>query len=215
MKFTKEDARKELMSKIPNKGQTLNLSERSIDEMLETLMTSLANDETEMNDFIEAALPIFRTADGNIKNDVSVGISKYKEANPPIDPKKGNGKKTEQPLDDANQKLLERLEALERELEENKKTKQVENKKKQLVEEMKKKGIKDDEWIENFLSEVSVTEDVDVEAKATHYVEFYNKMNAQVTRNATPGGTGGSTSEKELSDFIKGASDFVKSQRLE
>ena len=79
MKFTKEDARKELMSKIPNKGQTLQLSERSINEMLETLMPLVANDETELSDFVDRVLPTFKTADGNVRHEVSAGINKYKE----------------------------------------------------------------------------------------------------------------------------------------
>ena len=44
MKFTKEDAYKELVKLMTAKGEALNLSSRSINEQLEKLMPLLAND---------------------------------------------------------------------------------------------------------------------------------------------------------------------------
>lgn len=214
MKFTKEDARKELMSKIPNKGQTLNLSERSINEQLDTLIPLIVNDETELNDFIEKVLPVFKTADGNVKNDVSVGINEYKKNNPtqqntpPKEPKK------EEPIvDNVNEALLKRLEALESELAESKKNKTIKGLREQLVSEMKNKGVKDDEWIESFVSEINITEDFDVNAKAEHYVGVYNKMNARINPNVTPKSTGsGNSDEKRISDVIAAAAQLAKNE---
>ena len=215
MKFTKEDARKELMSKIPNKGQTLNLSERSINEQLDTLIPLIANDETELNGFIEKVLPIFKTADGNVKNDVSVGINEYKKNNPPqqttttVVEKKGE----EVAVDNANEALLKRLEALESELAESKKNKTIKGLREQLVSEMKNKGVKDDEWIESFVSEINITEDFDVNAKAEHYVGVYNKMNARINPNVTPKSTGsGNSDEKRISDVIAAAAQLAKNE---
>lgn len=214
MKFTKEDARKELMGKIPQKGQTLNLSERSINEMLDTLMPLLANDETEISDFVEQVLPTFRTADGNVKNDVSVGINEYKKNNPvnpttpPVEPKP-----KEKVEDNPNDALLKRLEALESELAESKKNKTIKGLREQLVSEMKNKGVKDDEWIDSFVSEINITEDFDVNAKAEHYVGVYNKMNARVNPNVTPKGTGGGNAdEKRISDVIAAAAELAKKE---
>lgn len=212
MKFTKEDARKELMSKIPNKGQTLNLSERSINEQLDTLIPLIANDETELNDFIEKVLPVFKTADGNVKNDVSVGINEYKKNNPPQQTTPPTEPKKEEPIvDNANEALLKRIEALESELEESKKTKTIKGIREQLVSEMKNKGVKDDEWIESFVSEINITEDFDVNAKAEHYVGVYNKMNARINPNVTPKGTGGGNAdERRISDVIAAAAELAK-----
>ena len=81
-KFTKEQALEELKKQIPGKGEKLNLSERSISEQLETLMPLLTTDDTELSDFINKVLPIFKTADANVRNDVSVGIKDYKDKNP-------------------------------------------------------------------------------------------------------------------------------------
>lgn len=215
MKFTKDDARKELMSQIPSKGQTLNLSERSINEQLDTLIPLIANDETELNDFIEKVLPIFKTADGNVKNDVSVGINEYKKNNPPqqttttVVEKKGE----EVAVDNANEALLKRLEALESELAESKKNKTIKGLREQLVSEMKNKGVKDDEWIESFVSEINITEDFDVNAKAEHYVGVYNKMNARINPNVTPKSTGsGNSDEKRISDVIAAAAQLAKNE---
>ena len=52
MKFTKDEAYKDLVAKMTAKGEKLNLSDRSINEQLETLMTLIANDETELNDLL-------------------------------------------------------------------------------------------------------------------------------------------------------------------
>lgn len=212
MKFTKEDACKELVSKIPNKGQTLNLSERSINEQLDTLIPLIANDETELNDFIEKVLPVFKTADGNVKNDVSVGINEYKKNNPPQQTTPPTEPKKEEPIvDNANEALLKRLEALESELAESKKNKTIKGLREQLVSEMKNKGVKDDEWIESFVSEINITEDFDVNAKAEHYVGVYNKMNARINPNVTPKGTGGGNAdEKRISDVIAAAAELAK-----
>ena len=214
MKFTKEDARKELMSKIPNKGQTLNLSERSINEQLDTLIPLIVNDETELNDFIEKVLPVFKTADGNVKNDVSVGINEYKKNNPPQQTTPPTEPKKEEPIvDNANEALLKRIEALESELEESKKTKTIKGIREQLVSEMKNKGVKDDEWIESFVSEINITEDFDVNAKAEHYVGVYNKMNARINPNVTPKGTGGGNAdERRISDVIAAAAQLAKNE---
>lgn len=212
MKFTKEDARKELMSKIPNKGQTLNLSERSINEQLDTLIPLIANDETELNDFIEKVLPVFKTADGNVKNDVSVGINEYKKNNPPQQTTPTKEPKTEEVVvNNENDALLKRIEALESELAEGKKNKTIKGIREQLVSEMKNKGVKDDEWIESFVSEINITEDFDVNAKAEHYVGVYNKMNARINPNVTPKGTGGGNAdEKRISDVIAAAAELAK-----
>lgn len=215
MKFTKDDARKELMSQIPSKGQTLNLSERSINEQLDTLIPLIANEETELNDFITKVLPVFKTADGNVKNDVSAGINEYKKNNPPVEGQKPQKTTPQTGEEEKDSELLKRLAALEKEIEDNKKAKTITDIRRKLVSEIKNKGVKDDEWIDSFVSEISITEDFDVDSKAEHYVGVYNKMNARVTSNVTPQNAGGVTTDKDLNDFIKGASDYVKSQRLD
>ena len=83
MKFTKDDARKELSAQMTAKGEKLNLSERSLNEQLDTLIPLVANEEMELAEFVSKVLPVFKTADANVRNDVSVGIQDYKKQNPP------------------------------------------------------------------------------------------------------------------------------------
>ena len=210
MKFTKDDACKHLTGKFSEKGQTLYISERSINEMLDTLMPLVANDETELEDFVTNVLPAFTTANMNIKNDVSVGIKDYKEKNPV----KPVVKKEEE--DDAMAKALARIEELERKNAENENKAQLSNRRWEVVSKMKEKGVKDKEWIDAFLDEVSLDgEGFDVDAKVESYVKMYNKSLAIVDPDITPRNPSGKRGEdKELSNVIKGASDFVKSQRL-
>lgn len=215
MKFTKEEACKDLMSQIPTKGETLQLSERSINEQLETLMPLLANDETELADFIASVLPVFRTADANVRANVSAQVKDYKEKNPiPPAVKKEDEKPAE---DDAMAKALARIEELERKNAENERMAQLSNRRSEVVSKMKEKGVKDKDWINAFLDEVSLDgENFDVDAKVESYVKMYNKSLAIVDPDVTPQGAGGGRGEdKALTDVIKGASEFVKSQRLD
>jgi hypothetical protein len=215
MKFTKEDACKELTAKIPQKGQTLNLSERSINEMLDTLMPLIANDETELSDFVTNVLPTFRTADGNVRNDVSVGIKNYKDNNPVTPPKKDDTQKPDD--DDAMAKALARIEELEKKNAENERKAQLSSRRNEIISKMKEKGVKDKEWIDDFLNEVSIDgAEFDMEAKVDSYVRMYNKFHVVADPDATPRNAGGGKGEdKALTEVIKGASDFVKSQRLD
>lgn len=218
MKFTKEDARKDLMSKIPNKGQTLNLSERSISEQLDTLIPLIVTDDTELDEFVERVLPIFKTADANVKNDVSVGIQDYQKKNP-VKPKPNDDddSKVKGSEDEVSKALLARIEELEKKNAENERRSQLSLRRSEVVAKMKDKGVKDKEWINSFLDEVSLDgEEFDIDAKVDSYVKMYNKSLAIVDPSITPkDARGGGGEDKELAELIKGASNFVKSQRLD
>lgn len=71
-----------------------------------------------------------------------------------------------------------------------------------------KESIKDEEWINGYLAEVSITEDTDVEAKAKDYVAFYNKTQANVVRRSTTPKKTGDVSED--SAHVKETIDRVK-----
>lgn len=209
MKFTKEDAYKQIVSKVPNKGQTLNISERSINEMLDTLIPLVANEETELNDFVDKILPAFKSADLNIKNDVTVGIKEYKDKNPIVEPKKT----IEPPKDDANAQLLARLEALEKKNQESEIALRNQGVKKDLTAKMKELGIKNDKWIEMMIGNVTITDDFDVETNASNFLEVYNSMMSDVDPSITPKSTGGGKHDY-ISDSIKKAAEIAKQQNL-
>ena len=211
MKFTKENAYEELVKLLTAKGEKLNLSQRSINEQLETLMPLLTDDETELNDFVTKVLPLFKTADNNVRNDVSEGINKYKEGNPlkTIEPSKPvietpKGEPTE---------MEKRLAAMEEKLAAAEKKERTANIKGEIVRKLKEKGVKNDDWVNALLSEVSITDDFDVDAKVESYVNLFNKLNADYNPDVTPRGTGGGGRDY-ISDTIKQAAAFAKSQNL-
>lgn len=214
MKFTKDDARKDLMSKIPSKGETLQLSERSINEQLETLMPLLANEETELDDFVSRVLPIFKTADANIRANVSAQVREYKEQNPVPQPtKKQEGGKVE---DDALKALLTRIDELEAKNAQNERIATLANRKTEVVGKMKEKGCKDEEWIETFMSVVNLEgEDFNAENLADQYIGVYNKSKSKYNPDITPSSTGGGKKDAYLEEVLGSAAEFAKSQRLE
>lgn len=215
MKFTKEDACKDLMSKIPTKGETLQLSERSINEQLETLMPLLANDETELADFITSVLPIFKTADANVRANVSAQVKEYKEKNPIQEPpKKQEPSKKE---DDEVAKLLERINALEQKNADNEKAKALAKRRSDVTAIMKEKGVKDGEWINDFLEAVSLDgEDFDAATRAESYVKIYNKTKSKVNKNLSPEESegGGGDDAKRIKSKIEAAKAYATQQGL-
>lgn len=72
MKFTKTQAIEEIKAKIGKND--LMLSERSLDEILESLIPVLTTEETELDAFVTSTLPVFRTANGNLRKEVSEKI---------------------------------------------------------------------------------------------------------------------------------------------
>lgn len=215
MKFTKEDACKDLMSKIPTKGETLQLSERSINEQLETLMPLLANDETELADFITSVLPIFKTADANVRANVSAQVKEYKEKNPIQDPpKKQDPSKKE---DDEVAKLLERINALEQKNADNEKAKALAKRRSDVTAIMKEKGVKDGEWINDFLEAVNLEgDDFDAATRAESYVKIYNKTKSKVNKNISPEESegGGGDDAKRIKSKIEAAKAYATQQGL-
>ena len=213
MKFTKEQAFEILRSNLTNGGKkTLRMSEKSINAQLDTLIPLVANDEMELNDFIEKVKPTFATMNSNAEKDNSDFIKQWKEQHPeqnpdPNNPEPKNPTATDNPEMKA---LMDRIEALEKENNENKLKAEVAEKRSELVAKMKEKGITDTEWIDSFLGEVTINKDVDVDAKAESFLKIYNKTKAIVDPSQTP-----HTPQTPPADQnpLKAASDFMKAQR--
>lgn len=209
MKFTKEDAYKELVKLMTAKGEALNLSSRSINEQLEKLMPLLANDETELSDFVNTILPIFKTADANVRNDVSEGIKKYKDENP-IQTQTTNTKTNEGSIE--LEEMRKRLEKMESEYKSRQEAERIAKTRNEIVEKLKAKGVKDTTWLNPFLSDITITEDFDVDAKVETYLKSYNTFKAQIDPDVTPKGAGGSNLKDD--DMIKRAAEIAKQNRL-
>lgn len=211
MKFTKEDANKELVARMTAKGEKLNLSQRSMNEQVEHLYTLIANEEMELADFVEKVLPFVKTSDANVRNDVSQGIKDYKNQNPIVEPK--NNPTTNVEPDDPNKALLERLEALEKKNRENELKLHNQNIKSSLSAKMKELGIKNAKWIDMMLDNVAITEDFDVDTNATKYLELYNTMQADVDPSVTPNAPQGGRQDY-TANAIKAAAAMAKANNL-
>lgn len=214
MKFTKEEARKDLVARLTAKGEKLNLSERTINEQLDALMPLIANEETELADFLDKVAPLFKTADANVRNDVSVGIADFKKSYKPEEKKEEvkDDKKGAQ-ADDAYARLLKRLDDLENEAKANKAKETVNGLKQSFIAKVKEKGVKDDEWLNFYLETAVIDENFDVDAKAEACLKFYNKSKAGIKPDVTPERGGGKSDDKYLNDVIAAASASAKADR--
>lgn len=214
MKFTKEEAYKDLVSKMTTNGEKLNLSDRSINEQLEALIGIVANEETELDDFVAKTLPLFKTANANVRNDVSAGINKYKEENPTVQPTPTVTDKKIKEISENDEKkksdLELRMEALEKELANAKREKKDLDIRASVIAKMNEKGVKDKEWVNSLLSEVSITDDFDVDTKVESYLNLYNKSKAQVEPNATPADATSSKGDTYIKNVVKQASEKQK-----
>lgn len=218
MKFTKEQAFEILRSNLTNGGKkTLRMSEKSINAQLDTLIPLVANDEMELNDFIEKVKPTFATMNSNAEKDNSDFIKQWKEQHPDPspDPNKPDPNKPDptKPITTNNPEIkamMDRIAALEKENNENKLKAEVAEKRTELVAKMKEKGITDTDWIDSFLGEITIDKDIDVDAKAESFLKIYNKSKSVISPNPTP-----QISQTPPPDQnpLKAASDYMKAQR--
>jgi hypothetical protein len=85
MKFNKEDAIQNLKAQFITKGKTLKLSDRTISDTLENLMT-FATDETELDTFAASAFKTLDSMNGNHIKDTSDFVKTWNEAHPAVTP---------------------------------------------------------------------------------------------------------------------------------
>lgn len=217
MKFTKEEAYKELVGRMTEKGEKLNLSERTLNRQLETLIKYVANDEMDLSSFIDAVLPDVKELDGQYRKDNSDFIKKWSEDHPTNNPKddKKDNKKDDVKEKEENPELaaiLSQLNALQERIAKDDKEKVISDKRKDLVAAMEKKGIKDKNWTNDFLAEITITEDMDVDAKADSFLKIYNKSKASESDDFTPYSSGGHTDKiSNMFDDIK--KDYEKEHK--
>lgn len=215
MKFTEEQAVEALRAELTNKGRkTLHMSERTLASMTAVLVKSLATEETGLPDFVTAAAEILNVAEGDARKKNS-DFAKYKEAHPDTDPAPADPKP--QPndppkVDPVVAALQAEVEALKQKNAEAEKLSKLSAKKNDLAAALSSKGVKDKEWLDTFLSEVNITEDMDVDAKAESYAKLYNKSKANVPPAPTPGNPnlGNPT---DVPDVIKQAREIAKHNR--
>lgn len=209
MKFTEEQAVEALRAELTNKGRkTLHMSERTLASLTEKLVKKLATEETGLPDFVADAIEILDVTEGDARKKNS-DFAKYKESHPENEPPKNEPKPNDPPKGNPELEALKaEIDALKAANAQNEKNQKLSAKKTDLITALGNKGIKDKEWLDTFLAEVNITEDMDVEAKAEAYAKLYNKSQANVPPTPTPGNpTGGG--EDELSS-LKAASELAR-----
>lgn len=213
MKFTKEQAFEILRSFLTNGGKkTLRMSEKSMNAQLDTLIPLVANDEMELNDFVEKVKPTFNTMNSNAEKDNSDFIKQWEKdhPNPNPDPNPNpNPNPKPNDIDPTMKALLDRLDKLEKENNKVRAQREIADKRSELVAKMKEKGITDTEWIESFLSEVNITKDIDVDAKADSFLKIYNKTLA----GGDPPTPRQPNAPQQDDNPLKAASEYAKAMR--
>ena len=185
MKFTKQQAIEALKAKVPAKDKELDL-ERTITEAVDNCLAFVGEEsEMELNDFVEKAWKSVKSSIGLAHNENSKVAQKLKDQIAELQ-RKIDGKETPKTDDDKSIKtddptlkaMLEKVSALEQKLAAKDAEATVAEKRQQLIAKMGE-SIKDKDWIEAYLSEISITAETDVEAKAKDYVAFYNKTHTK------------------------------------
>lgn len=217
MTFTKEQAVERITAKFAklndgDKGIDLT---RTISEAVSNGLDMLGEDsKIELDAFVgfieknvSSALGLARHERSKFSSDLQSQIDELQKQLKGNEPKPD--KKDTEPSDPAMQKMLEKVEELELKLKTREEEESVAKKRNQLVEKMGE-SIKDKEWIDAFLSEVSVGNDTDVEAKAKDYVAFYNKTRAKGGKY-TPKPTDDDTDENSaVKSVVSAAANYKK-----
>ena len=196
MKFTKEEAGKELAAKLSKSVENIDAWDRTIRENVETLWGILGEEnEIELNDFVSKSLPLFNTTAGFMRKTNADLAKSYEEKIEQL--KKNQPVPPTPPTPDPNKELIERLAALEKANEEQKTKLAIETKRKELTDKLKDKGVKDAKWINDLFSLVSVQADTDVDAEVDKYVNLYNSSRSRYNSNVTP-----SVSQNNPDDYV-------------
>ena len=206
MKFTKEEAGKELAAKLSKSVENIDAWDRTIRENVETLWGILGEEnEIELNDFVSKSLPLFNTTAGFMRKTNADLAKSYEEK---IELLKKNQPQPS-PTPDPNKELIERLAALEKANEEQKTKLAIDAKRQELTDKLKEKGVKDAKWINDLFGLVSVQADTDVDAEVDKYVNLYNSSRSRYNSNVTP-----SSSKNDPDDYvnstIKNAVNIIK-----
>lgn len=204
MKFTEEQAREALRAELTNKGRkSLAMSDRTLAKQTEILVKKLADEEMGLPEFVESALEILNPMNDNIRKDKSDFANKWKEDHPDPEPPKPND--PPKPADNPEMKaMMDRIAALEKDKEASELRSTIAQKRKDIIAKLKEKGVKDEDWLNDFLSEVNITKDLDVDAKSESWVKLYNKSQAtggNIVPPANPTG-GANENQNSLADVV-------------
>lgn len=215
MKFEKEEARQKLLASLTNDGKKpLRMSERTLSEQLETLTALVADDEMELDDFIQKVRPVLECVNSNVEHDVAEYIRQHPAPPaPPVQPSPAPAPAPEEPKheskDPAIKAMQEEIARMRKEMEAEKKAALVDTKKSAIRKFLKENNVDDDEWVDKAMGLFSVGADEDVEARGKSMLELYNQQRGNVPPGGpkTPSGT-----QSDVNDMLKEVIKFRKSR---
>lgn len=191
MKFTKEEAFEKLKGELTKGGKTLRMSERTLNTQLETLMKvydTIASD-TELSDFVTMTLPSFSDVNSNMEKDYSDFVKTYKPAQSQnqstTQQQQQQQSNTTSNNDDVLSQLQAQLQQLQGKIEREEKEKTLSQVRKNFKSELKTVGIKDDKWIDTYLTKINISEDLDIKEEAKSTLELYNLSKAIIPDGST------------------------------
>ena len=219
MKFTKEEARKELTAKLTPSVESIGKWERTIKENVETLWSIFGEDsEIELADFVQKALPLFNTTAGFLRKENADLAKSYEEkiqklSIPTLPVPPANGGDGGNGGGNANEELLKRLKALEDANALQQLALKKEGYKRDVTAKLKEKGVDNDKIIDILLKDMVVDDNFNVDTNVEHYLSMYNALKADFNPNATPKNTGAGNDDY-ASDTIKAAAALAKQNAL-
>lgn len=184
MKFTKEQAVEQLKGLLTEGGKTLHLSDRTINENIDDLIPLLVNDETELSDFISKALPFVKRTNANFEKEKADFIKSYNPTQSQTTQQQQS--KTPPTDDDALSQLQAQIQQLQDKIEREEKEKALSQVRENFKSELKSAGIKDDKWIDTYISKIQISEDLDIKEEAKSTLELYNLSRVEIPDGTTP-----------------------------
>lgn len=189
MKFTKEEAVKELEAKYkPRYGEPAKW-QRTISESVEHAM-KLIGEESEigLDAFVSQVVPFLETTAGfvlketsEVATPLSQQIEDLKKQIGALEQKSSEPKKAE-----AESDLAKRIAALEEANAELTRREAVKAKRTELAGKLKEKGVKDSKWVELMLEKAQLTPETDTDKESDEYLGIYNRMFAGSNDDSTP-----------------------------
>lgn len=179
MKFTKEQAVEKLNQVLTNSGKKpLRMSTKTLESHTETLMTFVANEEMELDEFVEKVKGSCENINSNMERDHAEFVRDYKQNNPPQTPAPDKSKTNPEPNEPNDQlellnKKIQEMEARELQRLE---SAAVEAKRNEIRQYLKSNKIDNEKWIDSVLGIATISKDDDVEAVGKTYLGLYNQV---------------------------------------
>ena len=215
MKFTKEEAVEKLNQILTNDGKKpLRMSKRTLEGQTETLMSLIATEEMDVDEFVGKVQASLASINSNIEHDVADSIKEYEKSHPQPDPSPKPDDKPDKG-DDKYQILMDEIAALKKAENDRAVAATLADKRNSIRAFLSDNKVKDNEWIDMALGMTTISVDDDAEEKGKALLEFYNKSMSSprpiVPGSPKPGdGGAGQDTFSEVRNIRKQRADLMK-----